>query len=405
MWAGFVALADQLSQQNNRGLLGFLNPVLYGIGKTRGQPAPTDLYSTGFHDIADGVNAGPGGVGGFVSVAGYDLNTGWGTPTCQLLQQVGSTTPTSPLGYSELQLHINNGDDGIDDTSTALLSVFTTSSNGNPAFPPIVIHPEGTTGWSPHGVVTDTTWSLNLPLQPTDITSISLTLMSQTGTFCNANDQIACDNWSVAGLDVRLYDPASMTAACVIHQDGVEGSVARLTFSNPTMSFAPGGCSEAAPTPPPDPISELTFIFGTGDDCAAVPPQCGSGALPAGTELDISIFPQSAGAVPCTCPPATGAPAPLETGVLLPTGGGGFSTDSQNTVVFQLQEGPTDLSQLGTICVTPHDCQSTNGWLPFGLNVLADQPGGPVTCLWDQQGTPLSGEQEQVNAALRTGCP
>src|ERR1700684_4157773 len=56
MWAGFIALVNQLISQSDpgAGLAGFINPTLYDIGLTRG--TAVDLYSSCFNDIADGVS-------------------------------------------------------------------------------------------------------------------------------------------------------------------------------------------------------------------------------------------------------------------------------------------------------------------------------------------------------------
>ncbi|MGD0987758.1 MAG: S53 family peptidase [Candidatus Sulfotelmatobacter sp.] len=67
-WAGFIAMANQQAVSQGKPTLGFLNPALYGIG------VGAD-YHTDFHDIISGNN------GGFNAVAGYDLVTGWGSPT------------------------------------------------------------------------------------------------------------------------------------------------------------------------------------------------------------------------------------------------------------------------------------------------------------------------------------
>src|SRR5262249_4601782 len=79
--------------------VGFANPVLYGIAKS-----PT-LYAACFNDVADGTKnpPQPGALGistppdGFPTVAGYDLVTGLGSPTCALIDQLASPTPTAPV--------------------------------------------------------------------------------------------------------------------------------------------------------------------------------------------------------------------------------------------------------------------------------------------------------------------
>ena len=67
MWAGFMALINQQALANGNPRLGFVNPALYNIGVGAN-------YHTDFHDIISGSNGEP-------TTAGYDLATGWGSPT------------------------------------------------------------------------------------------------------------------------------------------------------------------------------------------------------------------------------------------------------------------------------------------------------------------------------------
>ena len=74
-WAGFLALANQQSVANGHGTLGFINPALYSLGTSSSN-------SSAFHDITSGSNPPASGTGsGFSAVPGYDLVTGWGSPT------------------------------------------------------------------------------------------------------------------------------------------------------------------------------------------------------------------------------------------------------------------------------------------------------------------------------------
>jgi kumamolisin len=68
MWAGFIALADQ---EYGKGL-GFIDPAVYTIGQG-------SSYKTDFHDITSGKS------GSYSAETGYDLVTGWGSPTASLL--------------------------------------------------------------------------------------------------------------------------------------------------------------------------------------------------------------------------------------------------------------------------------------------------------------------------------
>jgi subtilase family serine protease len=74
LWAGLTALANQMAASDGRPEIGFINPTIYLIG---GSPD----YALDFHDIATGNNTWSGSTSQFYAVKGYDLCTGWGTPT------------------------------------------------------------------------------------------------------------------------------------------------------------------------------------------------------------------------------------------------------------------------------------------------------------------------------------
>jgi subtilase family serine protease len=75
LWAGFTALVNQQALAYGQPTtVGFLNPVLYAIGLGSN-------YTSCFHDITTGNNTDTGSPNLFYAVPGYDLCTGWGTPT------------------------------------------------------------------------------------------------------------------------------------------------------------------------------------------------------------------------------------------------------------------------------------------------------------------------------------
>ena len=78
LWAGFMALVNQQALANTGSPIGALNPALYTIGKSTNYPAC-------LHDITTGNNYNSASPARFVAVQGYDLCTGWGTPTGQPL--------------------------------------------------------------------------------------------------------------------------------------------------------------------------------------------------------------------------------------------------------------------------------------------------------------------------------
>lgn len=73
MWAAYTALANQQLKTEGRSYVGFLNPTIYAGNAT------ASTYSTDFHDILTGTS------GSYSAVKGFDLVTGWGSPTPSLL--------------------------------------------------------------------------------------------------------------------------------------------------------------------------------------------------------------------------------------------------------------------------------------------------------------------------------
>lgn len=76
-WAGIIALANQYAGRR----LGFVNPVIYRIGRG---PA----YHSAFHDVTAGDNTvalPQATVTGYSAAPGWDPVTGWGSPDAQVL--------------------------------------------------------------------------------------------------------------------------------------------------------------------------------------------------------------------------------------------------------------------------------------------------------------------------------
>jgi subtilase family serine protease len=95
LWAGFTALVNQ--QRKNLGLkpgIGFLNPTLYSLANSN--------YTANFHDVTSGSNGvtpganGSGSCAGFNAGTGYDLVTGLGSPTGQLIYNLAASASPSP---------------------------------------------------------------------------------------------------------------------------------------------------------------------------------------------------------------------------------------------------------------------------------------------------------------------
>jgi subtilase family serine protease len=91
LWAGFNALVNEQAAINGQPPVGFINPALYAIGQS-------GSYASVFHDITTGNNITNQSNGRFSAVLGYDLCTGWGTPTGALITELLSPG-SAPILY------------------------------------------------------------------------------------------------------------------------------------------------------------------------------------------------------------------------------------------------------------------------------------------------------------------
>jgi hypothetical protein len=108
-WAGFYALANQQAAKLGQPPLGFFNPALYALGKSAN-------YTHCLHDITSGntTNA-TSGPDKFFAAVGYDLCTGWGSPTgsnlIDALTGIGTSNFLLYANPSALQLTAGGADE------------------------------------------------------------------------------------------------------------------------------------------------------------------------------------------------------------------------------------------------------------------------------------------------------
>jgi hypothetical protein len=253
LWAGFMALANQASQNNGAGLGGFLNTTLYDIGLTSG--LSTDLYTVCFNDVQDGVGNGNGwnSATGFSSVKGYDLTTGWGSPTCGLIQQLSTVTPLTPnqpldlirfvfsTGHDNLRGNggFGSGCGGTGLTGTVLLQDGTSFDLPGP------LKPTGT----------NESWENYTTTSPIDFAIPSSATLTQSkgikGVTLTIHEQYSdppCgpDNWDLTALKVWIFNPPfnSSTAVCQFALAGTstlqDGWPGLTRFSNSCCSSGVG---------------------------------------------------------------------------------------------------------------------------------------------------------------------
>ncbi|MGD0016197.1 MAG: S53 family peptidase [Verrucomicrobiia bacterium] len=99
LWAGFIALANEQAASRELPPVGFLNPTVYTIGNGSN-------YAACFHDITTGNNEWLDSPAKFAAVTGYDLCTGWGTPTGTNL--INALAPlATKLTVARMQVKLN----------------------------------------------------------------------------------------------------------------------------------------------------------------------------------------------------------------------------------------------------------------------------------------------------------
>jgi alpha-tubulin suppressor-like RCC1 family protein len=238
LWAGFMALINQENFRNGNPPVGFFNPVVYAIGRTPG------LYGGTFNDLHDGVSTGT-----FSSVTGYDLVTGWGSPKCELIAQLGSAKPLIPTRVGLAPGHLNmcavladgsakcwgNNDfgqlgDGTTTTRTTPVSVAgisqAVSLSAGP-FHTCAVLPTGTVkcwGYNAYGVLGDGTTTNSLtPVQVSGLTDATAVSAGYEHTCAlRSNGTVMCwGNGTSGGLGDGTFAQMRTTPVAVTGLTGV----------------------------------------------------------------------------------------------------------------------------------------------------------------------------------------
>ena len=167
LWAGFIALANQQAASTGKARVGFLNPTIYSIGL--GSRFASDL-----HDTTTGSN-------GFPALAGYDLATGWGTPSGQsLINDLtgAANVPAFSLSSTASTLSIAPGHSG---TSTITITP-QNGFNGTVSLAVTGLPPGVTASFSPQQATTSSLLTLNANASAAPATA-TLTITGTSGSL------------------------------------------------------------------------------------------------------------------------------------------------------------------------------------------------------------------------------
>jgi hypothetical protein len=402
LWAGFAALVDQASRLNGVGAAGFMNPTIYAIGLTRG--TTNDLYATTFHDVADGVSNFDGFAIGKTSVPGYDLTTGWGTPTCALIQQLASSSPLTPATIlTEGELEIVTGKDDLRSDSLAQVDVLFQGQTTPVTF---LLKELGET-WN-SGTIHTFTFNLppDLNLTPDEVTAgtggvSKLTLRLLESPLNGSTNE---DNWDVGALSLRLFslatpvgemcqldmaetfpklgntsDPGVVRLSATVSDSGsgptidfpIAGPVL-ASDATPPLAGLPTGCAATGSGVPPSPAL-AEFIIATGSD-----------TIRSDSTATLSVFGADTTAAPF-----------LEAGIPA----GGQSGDVFQTVLAVPADAPPPGQWQLVLTLNSHGL-FTDHWDVGGATILTWPAGGPEQCVLTITGDPAISQLTGASAPL-----
>ena len=209
IWAGEAALINEAATAIDAPLLGFPNPPLYTVANN------AKLYAANFRDITTGSN------GMFNALPGYDLVTGWGTPTAKL---VSTLNPSPAKNFTQLQIVIFTGSDDLRSNSDLQVSF-----SGIANLPPFcLMHSDfgppsgvctgsvagdvnGTKGWGRWSTRTLTYTNRFANWKWSGSGTMTLTLNNHN------NVQENNDNWDLQAMSVTLSNPVTKTSVTLFN--------------------------------------------------------------------------------------------------------------------------------------------------------------------------------------------
>ncbi|MGA8087780.1 MAG: S53 family peptidase [Terracidiphilus sp.] len=126
MWAGYIALVNQQLANGGQKSIGFINPTIYQ------QNVNASTYAADFHDIKSGTS------GSYSAVTGFDLVTGWGSPTAALVTALSGPPPAGfTISASPSSVSVSAGNNGSTTIDSAVTGGFsgsiTLSAAGQPS--------------------------------------------------------------------------------------------------------------------------------------------------------------------------------------------------------------------------------------------------------------------------------
>jgi subtilase family serine protease len=249
-WAGFLALVNQQSIANGHSVVGFVNPAIYNI-------ALSSAYATDFHDITSGLNKPTVGSGsGYNAVAGFDLVTGWGSPTAALVAALaGGSTGTADfsLSASPTNVSVVQGGTGTSTVTISQLNGFSSSVSLSASGLPSGV----TASFSPASATTTSTVTFTAGATATAGTS-NVTITGTSGSLTHSSTLTVTVTVASQPNFALAASPSTLTISqgtngtstlTVSPQNGFTGSVSLAASGLPsgvTASFSPASTTSTS---------------------------------------------------------------------------------------------------------------------------------------------------------------
>jgi hypothetical protein len=263
LWAGLAALVNQQAAAAGKPAVGFINPAVYSLGAS---PA----YPIAFHDITTGNNTNAASLTEFFAVPGYDLCTGWGTPTGQ--QLITALAGTDGLTISGGQGFASGGQAG--GPFSVASQTFTLANQGT-----------GTLGWQ---AAWDAAW---LSVSPSS-GSLGATPVNVTVSLTPAANSLNAGSYSAAVWFTNSTSGFVQGRQFVL-------AIAQGSYGGAVMGMVPVAywqLNETNAVPPADVVANAGSLgavgnaFGLGDPVQGEPGIVGQSFRFSNTNMDVTYL-------------------------------------------------------------------------------------------------------------------
>ena len=301
IWASYMALVNEEAANEGKPPIGFLNPALYLIAKG-------SRYASDFHDIIGGSNNCCGQNYAYTAVPGFDLVSGWGTPSgtnlmtdllsqgsafSLLLSASALTIGPSDSASVEVSVEPSSGfNGGVTLSVVGLPSGVTASFNANPTAQDSTLTLTSNSSAQPKSyalTITGTAGAGSLSAS----TTVVLTVTATQGNFTVGSTLTATAIQGGTSVAPTTDNPNTITVTSV---DNFSGTVNLALHSAPagmTATFDPPSVTLSSDTTA-NSVMTLTASTTTATGPATAMISGASGSLTSGVPLLLSITPSFA---------------------------------------------------------------------------------------------------------------